>query len=50
MAKAELNSELIATVAGDITVYNYDGETREISVIGSGVSGGRGGDSSPFMR
>lgn len=29
MAKAELNSELIATVAGDITVYNYDGETRE---------------------
>ncbi|EAT1311014.1 hypothetical protein EX399_25460 [Salmonella enterica] len=29
MAKAELNRELIATVAGDITVYNYDGETRE---------------------
>lgn len=29
MAKAKLNSELIATVAGDITVYNYDCETRE---------------------
>ncbi|HAS1205264.1 TPA: tail fiber assembly protein [Enterobacter cloacae] len=29
MAKAELNSELIATVAGNITVFNYDGETRE---------------------
>lgn len=29
MMKAELNSELIATVAGNITVYNYDGETRE---------------------
>ncbi|EDU9929508.1 TPA: tail fiber assembly protein [Salmonella enterica subsp. enterica serovar Saintpaul str. CFSAN004155] len=29
MAQAELNSELIATVAGDITVYNYDGDTRE---------------------
>ena len=29
MTKAELNSELIATVAGYITVYNYDGETRE---------------------
>ncbi|HBM9259701.1 TPA: tail fiber assembly protein [Citrobacter freundii] len=29
MTKAELNSELIATVAGDITVFNYDGETRE---------------------
>lgn len=29
MAKAELNSELIAIVAGDITVFNYDGETRE---------------------
>ncbi|UAN41954.1 MULTISPECIES: tail fiber assembly protein [unclassified Enterobacter] len=29
MAKAKLNSELIATVAGDITVFNYDGETRE---------------------
>ena len=29
MVKAKLNSELIATVAGDITVFNYDGETRE---------------------
>ncbi|HGV0716728.1 TPA: tail fiber assembly protein, partial [Escherichia coli] len=29
MNKAVLNSELIAIKAGDITVYNYDGETRE---------------------
>ncbi|UDV31499.1 tail fiber assembly protein [Enterobacter cloacae] len=29
MTQAELNSELIATVAGDITVFNYEGETRE---------------------
>lgn len=29
MAQAKLNSEFIATVAGDITVYNYDGKTRE---------------------
>ncbi len=29
MTQAKLNSELIATVAGDITVFNYDGETRE---------------------
>jgi len=29
MPKAELNSDLIAVVAGDITVFNYDGETRE---------------------
>ncbi|ELJ8292946.1 tail fiber assembly protein [Enterobacter roggenkampii] len=29
MAKAKLNNEHIATVAGDITVFNYDGETRE---------------------
>lgn len=29
MAKAQLNNELIAVVAGDITVFNYDGETRE---------------------
>ena len=29
MNKAVLNNELIATKAGDITVYNYDGETRE---------------------
>lgn len=29
MARAKLNSELIATVAGDITVFNYDGTTRE---------------------
>lgn len=29
MAKAELNRDMIATVAGEITVYNFDGETRE---------------------
>lgn len=29
ISKAVLNNELIATKAGDITVYNYDGETRE---------------------
>ncbi|WP_171854875.1 tail fiber assembly protein [Enterobacter hormaechei] len=29
MAKAKLNSEFIATVPGKITVFNYDGETRE---------------------
>ncbi|CAH3855898.1 Prophage tail fiber assembly protein TfaE [Enterobacter cloacae] len=29
MAKAELNNEFIATIAGDITVFNYDGSTRE---------------------
>lgn len=29
MAQAKLNSEFIATVAGDITVFNYDGETCE---------------------
>ncbi|EFH9210301.1 tail fiber assembly protein [Escherichia coli] len=29
MTQAKLNSEFIATVAGDITVYNYDGKTRE---------------------
>jgi len=29
MAKAELNNDQIATVAGDITVFNYDSETRE---------------------
>ncbi|MBZ5871528.1 tail fiber assembly protein [Escherichia coli] len=29
MDNAVLNSELIATKAGNITVYNYDGETRE---------------------
>lgn len=29
MAKAELNQDMIATVAGEITVYNFDGETRE---------------------
>jgi hypothetical protein len=29
MVKAELNKELIATVAGDITVFNYNGESRE---------------------
>ncbi|MDF7546940.1 tail fiber assembly protein [Escherichia coli] len=29
MTRAKLNSDLIATVAGDITVFNYDGETRE---------------------
>lgn len=29
MAQAKLNNEFIATVAGNITVFNYDGETRE---------------------
>lgn len=29
MNKAVLNSELIAIKAGDIIIYNYDGETRE---------------------
>ncbi|HGT5185492.1 TPA: tail fiber assembly protein [Escherichia coli] len=29
MTQAKLNSEFIATVAGDIAVYNYDGDTRE---------------------
>ncbi|WKR71552.1 tail fiber assembly protein [Escherichia coli] len=29
MDNAVLNSELITTKAGNITVYNYDGETRE---------------------
>ncbi|MDY0922640.1 tail fiber assembly protein [Leclercia sp. CFBP8987] len=29
MVLAKLNSELLATEAGDITVFNYDGETRE---------------------
>ncbi len=29
MNKAILNSELIAIKAGDIIIYNYDGETRE---------------------
>lgn len=29
MSKAELNSDHIAVVAGDITVFNYDGVTRE---------------------
>ncbi|WP_115724708.1 MULTISPECIES: tail fiber assembly protein [Enterobacteriaceae] len=29
MAQAKLNSEFIATEAGDITVFNYDGDTYE---------------------
>lgn len=29
MVKARLSSDLIAKVAGDITVFNYDGETKE---------------------
>lgn len=29
MTQEKLNSEFIATVDGDITVFNYDGETRE---------------------
>ena len=29
MVKAELNQDMIATVADEIPVYNYDGETRE---------------------
>ena len=29
MVKVELNQDMIATMAGDVTVYNYDGETLE---------------------
>ena len=29
MTHAELNNDQIATVAGNVTVYNYDGETRK---------------------
>ncbi|WP_275353160.1 tail fiber assembly protein [Xenorhabdus bovienii] len=29
MTKAELNSEFIAMVAGNVTVFNYNGESRE---------------------
>ncbi|HCP9909500.1 TPA: tail fiber assembly protein [Escherichia coli] len=29
MTHAELNKDQIATVAGNVTVFNYDGETRE---------------------
>lgn len=29
MTQAQLNSEFIATAAGDITVFNYESETRE---------------------
>lgn len=29
MSEAKLNNEFIAIVAGDITVFNYDGETHE---------------------
>lgn len=29
MSQAQLDSELITIVAGDITVFNYDGKTRE---------------------
>lgn len=29
MTQAQLNTEFIATEPGDITVFNYDGETRE---------------------
>lgn len=29
MVKAKMNDEQIATAAGDVTVFNYDGETRE---------------------
>ena len=30
MDKAVLNSELIATKAGNITVYNYDGDRKSV--------------------
>lgn len=33
MDNAVLNSELIATKAGNITVYNYDGKTRNIFLL-----------------
>lgn len=29
MTHAELNNDQIATVAGNVTVHNYDGKTRE---------------------
>ena len=29
MTRAKLNNQLITTVAGDLTVFNYDSETRE---------------------
>lgn len=41
MSEAKLNSNFIAIVAGDITVFNYDGETREY--LSSSVEYGRWG-------
>ncbi|SVF45581.1 tail fiber assembly protein [Escherichia coli] len=32
MYNAILNSKFIATKAGEITVYNYDSETREYAI------------------
>ena len=29
MAEAQFNGDMIAVVAGEITVYNFDGSTRE---------------------
>lgn len=31
MNKAVLNNELIAIKAGDITIYNYDGECNQVN-------------------
>ncbi|WP_312692671.1 tail fiber assembly protein [Kosakonia sp.] len=46
MSQATLNQNLIATVAGEITVYNFDGETREYHspsveylMVGVGIPG-----------
>ncbi|STL41780.1 Uncharacterised protein [Escherichia coli] len=33
MAKAKLNSAFIATVAGEITVYNYRGRHPRIHIL-----------------
>ncbi|OSL77236.1 tail fiber assembly protein-like protein [Escherichia coli TA008] len=50
MNKAVLNSELIAIKAGDITVYNYDGETREyISTSTEYLAVGVGGNDSNLL-
>lgn len=37
MAKATLNKNGIAIKAGNVTVYNYDGETREFLAVGVGI-------------
>ncbi len=46
---AVLDENGIATVAGDITVYHYDEETREYTIL-CGVSRPWGGYSGTFVR